>query len=332
MAFYWGKTSISGSFVSVTKKPTNDDDTIVEPTPTEPVTTTSSNKKESVLMDFYGLTCSYPNGNSSDASGCIVLGENDFEIKRTINFDNMFIENIALPTYTITFHSNVENSKVSYSYNDIGTVTGTCDADVELKVPQNVTLNYSVYADDYKAKRGSILMDSDQSVTVELEQAKTVEVDLSYPFENDDLDMSTLIDGSNFIVSSDKQAIMNGSNSYNVNNGVSYGYISFTTPAYESELSITYQISSEGNFDFGGIYLGTAVYRPSSNSIISGQTTDGNGKWLVSTSGAGSSTTVTSTLSAATTYYLGFSYAKDGSAHSNDDRFYITNIKFTAIL
>mgnify|MGYP003290540349 CR=1 FL=1 len=122
--------------------------------------------------------------------------------------------------------------------------------------------------------------------------------------------------------------LRSSSGSYNVNSGSSYAYIKFTTPNEKTTLSVQAYVSSEASCDFGGVYVGTKEYRPS-KSNISSKTTDGYGSWLMSSSGNNTSyTTYSKTLEPNTTYYINFSYAKDGSVHTNSDRIFIKNITF----
>ena len=129
--------------------------------------------------------------------------------------------------------------------------------------------------------------------------------------------------------------IQSGSTSYNVNNGKSYGYIKFTTPDTTDDilLSVSCYTSSENNWDFGGVYVGTVIYQPT-QSQIKNKTTDGNGFYLYTGSGSNSSPatytleTVGQTLQPNTEYYISFAYVKDSSGNSNNDRFFISEIKF----
>lgn len=123
-------------------------------------------------------------------------------------------------------------------------------------------------------------------------------------------------------------SLYSNTGSYNVNNGSSYAYIKFTTPNETTTVSIQAYVSSEANYDYGGVYVGTKEYRPA-KSAISGKTTDGYGSWLMSSSGSNSSySTYTKALEPNTTYYINFAYAKDGSGHKNSDRIFIRNITF----
>ena len=152
--------------------------------------------------------------------------------------------------------------------------------------------------------------------------------DLSYPFEFDStIDTSKLIDGSNFIINKNLNAITNGPKSYHVNSGSSYGYFKIHTPNKSTTFSVTAYVSSESNYDFGGCYVGTQIYNADRGAITS-SATDGHGKWVFMNSNS-SESTYTTTLEANTDYYIQFYYTKDSSGNSGEDRVIIKNIKFS---
>jgi hypothetical protein len=220
---------------------------------------------------------------------------------------------------------------ITYTYGD-NEYSTTSDSVVVLP---NTEVKYVVKCKGFKTITGTYTVIENTTLPITLEVATTEEADLSYPFDAasySSFTLDNLVDGSNFEISSAANAIISGSSSYNVNNGKSIGYIEFTTPEEETELSVSCYTSSESNYDFGGAYIGTAIYTPSSYSDLRNQKTDGNGSWLYTGSGTNTSPTeYTTTLQANTKYYLQFYYMKDGSSNKNDDRFYITNIKFSAV-
>ena len=86
------------------------------------------------------------------------------------------------------------------------------------------------------------------------------EINLVYPFTTNDSYLSSLVTGTQFIINSSFSAITNGTSSYNVNSGTSYGSIEFTTPSYSTNLIIEAYVSSESNYDYGIAYLGSVIY------------------------------------------------------------------------
>ena len=136
------------------------------------------------------------------------------------------------------------------------------------------------------------------------------------------LENCPIIDNKNWEYNNNK--IQNGSISYNISNGFSFGYFEYT-PTDNMTLIINANISSEANYDYGAIYVGTEIYNATRNQIING-TTDGNGSWICKISGSKSSTDYSYNLTANTKYYIHFFYTKDSSGNSSGDRFYINSI------
>ena len=151
-------------------------------------------------------------------------------------------------------------------------------------------------------------------------------LDLHYNYSGYENILYTLVDGNNFIINSDLQAITSGPSSYNINYGSSYGYI-LIQPAVDTVLSIVGYVSSD-SWDYGGIYIGTQEYRPSRDDMRIGST-DGTGSWLFNKRGNNTSSTYTIDLTGGVTYYINFCYAKDTSGNSYEDRLIITDIVTT---
>lgn len=93
-----------------------------------------------------------------------------------------------------------------------------------------------------------------------------------------------------------------------------------------AKISLSAYVSSEANYDYGGAYVGTSIYKPTRDQIKN-KTTDGNGEWIFSQSGTSNSLTEYSVeLDREKEYYLSFAYAKDGSGNSGADRLVIEKI------
>lgn len=189
-------------------------------------------------------------------------------------------------------------------------------------------VSWSVACSGYRKKTGSLTALAAQTINVTLEELQAVDIVLSGDFSDPHNQLTSLVDGSNFQISG--TSIQNGSTSYNVDGGTSYGYIQLTTKE-QTTLSITASVDSESNYDFGGVYVGTKIYKPTQSQAKS-KTTDGSGSYLMSISGSVSSKAYTMTLQANSTYYLNFFYVKDGSGNSNGDRFSVTEIKYRAVV
>lgn len=158
--------------------------------------------------------------------------------------------------------------------------------------------------------------------------SKKIVFTATYPFTDASYSsyLTTLIDTTNFKTDSTLKAIVNGSKSFNVNSGASYGYIKLDCIETQT-LKIKCYTSSESNYDFGGIYIDTNVAKPTQTQIKNKTQITTTGTWLYT--GSGNNTTVseyTATLQAGKTYYINFAYAKDSSQNSNKDMFIITEI------
>ena len=186
-------------------------------------------------------------------------------------------------------------------------------------------VSWSVSCTGYRTKTGTVSALSTQTINVTLEEATAADIVLSGSFSDPNDQLKNLVDSKNFTISG--SAIQNGSTSYNVNSG---GYIKLTTKE-QCTLSVTCYVSSESNYDFGGVYVGSKIYKPTQSQAKNG-TTDSAGSYLIRQSGSNSSTEYTMTLTANTTYYLNFFYVKDGSNNSNSDRFFVSKIQYRAVV
>lgn len=206
------------------------------------------------------------------------------------------------------------------------TVDGRSTTGASVSTYIGAQVSWSVSCTGYRTKTGTVSALSTQTINVTLEELQAVDIVLSGDFSDPHNQLTSLVDGSNFQISG--TSIQNGSTSYNKDSGTSYGYIQLTTKE-STTLSITASVGSESNYDFGGVYVGTKIYKPTQSQAKS-KTTDGSGSYLMSISGSVSSKAYTMTLQANSTYYLNFFYVKDGSGNSNGDRFNVTEIKYRA--
>jgi hypothetical protein len=226
--------------------------------------------------------------------------------------------NITLPL-KVHLTINVEQEDAIVTVNDIEGKEHTFGQGDEVTV--------KVTCAEYKTYTNTFIIEEDTVLDVVLQSRYVTVV---YPSGTLPSTVSTSGIGSSSSSAFYKAStnLYSNSGSYNVNNGSSYAYIKFTTPNKSTTLSVQAYTSSESNYDFGAVYVGTKSYSPTQSQMKSG-TTDGYGSYLVRTSGKNSSyTTYSMPLAANTTYYINLKYAKDGSGHTGNDRFYIRNITF----
>lgn len=185
---------------------------------------------------------------------------------------------------------------------------------------QGDEVTVEITCERYKPYTNTFIIEEDTVLDVVLEL-----MDISIVFPGTTLPSSVTYSSSSF---SNSGSYLYSTNTSHSSTG--WAYLQFTTPNRATTLSVQAYTSSESNWDFGAVYVGTAIYRPTSSNIKSG-TTDGKGTYLYRGSGSNSSySTYTMTLSANTTYYINLVYSKDSSGASNSDRFYVKNITFTA--
>ena len=208
------------------------------------------------------------------------------------------------------------------------TVDGKSTTGASVSTYIGAQVSWSVSCTGYRTKTGTVSALSTQTINVTLEELQATDIVLSGDFSDPHNQLTSLVDGSNFQISG--TSIQNGSTSYNKDSGTSYSYIKLPTKE-QTTLSITASVGSESNYDFGGVYVGTKIYKPTQSQAKS-KTTDGSGSYLMSISGSVSSKAYTMTLQANSTYYLNFFYVKDGSGNSNGDRFSVTEIKYRAVV
>ena len=140
------------------------------------------------------------------------------------------------------------------------------------------------------------------------------------------LDLSHFVDGSNFeyeTLESGKVRIRSGETSYNVNNGISRGYVEVKTLC-GCTLTVLYSISSQASYDYGGCIITEDA--PNTEFTLADLKSSTVNKFFYK-AGKYLNQTATYRLEGDTTYYLNFGYAKNASTNSYDDRFYIHEIR-----
>lgn len=223
---------------------------------------------------------------------------------------------------TVTMTGMPGGSTVTWEVDGTKTTGATCTTYVGANV------KYTVSCNGYRTKTGEKQVTGDETIKITLDVAVAEDILLSGNFADPHKQLVNLVDNNNFQISGSN--IQSGPSSYYKNNGTSYGYIKLTTKE-QCTLRITGYVSSENNYDFGGVYVGSKIYKPTQSQAKSG-TTDSAGSYLIRSSGSNSSREYTMTLNANTTYYLNFFYVKEGSGNSNSDRFFVSKIQYRAVI
>ena len=233
----------------------------------------------------------------------------------------------TLTKRTLTINSNEENCTCTFNIGGKEFTPKTSTATTySIDVADGTEVTYTCSKDGYNTITNTVTVTgTDQSIDVTL--IEYIEHSISYPFTDSSyFNLTNLVKGDNFIINDTLQAITSGDSSYNKNSGTSYGYIEFVPPTGVTVLEVSCYVSSERNYDYGAVYLGSQPYQPTQSQIKNG-TTDGNGSYLYNKSGEQTEETVTAALTPGQTYYLSFAYAKDSSSEGGEDRLIITNIK-----
>lgn len=265
-------------------------------------------------------------------TGNFTVSEEDIAAGKTITVDMTTIRQLTL-TLNCTLDGVAVPADVVLRFTDVLGNEHVINKNVAV-VPEGTVVKYSASyvkdGDEYVAN-GEANVQATMTSEVPLTKIQQENVNLSYPFDNtyNTINTGSLLDNKNFVINDDSKAITSGPSSWHVNNGSSYGYIKFKTPDELTNVSVTCSVSSETNWDYGAIYVGTNLYQPTREQVKNG-TTDGSGKYLMTGSGQVDKNTYTAELQPNTTYYLMFIYVKDSSGNANDDRLIVYDITFTS--
>lgn len=265
-------------------------------------------------------------------TGDFTVSEDDITAGKTITVDMTTIRQLTL-TLNCTIDGVAVPADVVLKFTDALGNEHVINKNTAV-VPEGTIVKYSASyvknGDEYVAN-GEANVQATITSEVPLAKIQQENVNLSYPFDNTYNTISTgsLLDNNNFVINDDSKAITSGPSSWHVNNGSSYGYIKFKTPDELTNVSVTCSVSSEANWDYGAVYVGTNLYQPTREQVKNG-TTDGSGKYLMTGSGQVDKNTYTAELQPNTTYYLMFIYVKDSSGDSRDDRLTVYDITFTS--
>lgn len=235
-----------------------------------------------------------------------------------------------------TLTVNYSGAKFNSTADGAGTKT------FRIKAGESISLTWK--QSGYKPYSKTLMTTGEQTVTIaesDMTVATAVSVDITAP-DKSDPHLANLIDGSNFEIADEK--IRSGDKSHNVSNGSSFGYITINTPSDGGSCSIKYAVSSEANWDFGYFTIisasaGTPKGYDSESTLKNAQTNYTEGmtcydiqtEELLARYSDTDSGTMTINLAGGNTYHIGIGYIKDGGGDSNDDRFYINEIKYTTM-
>ena len=287
-----------------------------------------------------------------DYSGKLAVkttGDNQYDVSSPINTAENYSVNQDVIVLSNTLN-NEESMKFSFSFKVNKSAIGT-GTNLLLDMPglfsvksENNTLWFKFYYENapvWKYINASELVDGWNNVALVGDGVKvTLTVNSTVRTLAGGIPKYTVV---NFPVKTESdQAILDqilASGTWEVSSGVlknvkvsdssGTAYAHFTLHTTKACLfSVNASISSEQNYDFGAVYIGSDIYEPTQDQLKT-KTTDGKGNYLVIGSGTtlegGPNTSVNADgdismqLAENTDYVISFAYAKDRSGAQGDD-------------
>ena len=260
-----------------------------------------------------------------------VTGEIDVSAMARSEEKDITLEDTAKDTsgYTLTVNTTPSNATVKLTYRGT-TINGN-----KIMVPANSEVNVEITCDQYKTIRKTVTVSQKSQIdnnTMEVRIAEHANFANNYTFSHVE---STLLDNDNFAIDTDKKCLYS-KKAYNVNNSVSTGYIHIPANIFDEDrtLKVSVRTNAESNWDTGVILVGNANY--TINGIFRRTETEGSEVTVVSNKytllynsinrNETKFRTVSTTLKANTEYYIIFSYTKDKSGNSDEDKMFIESI------
>lgn len=298
------------------------------------------------VNDDDGTQTASPLSSTHDDTALSFVNPNYDTVKKTVDLSGVdYFEAYDIGAITMTQTAPVvtitipDGATAAVMYD--GATISQAATQATYRIASGTSVSYTVNKAGYRPYSGSVTTTGSQSITVtesEMTAYVVKAVDYVTPF-SDTSEMGSLVDGTNFIIKDGY--ITNGSASYNVDNGSSFGYLTISTPYNGTTLDITYKVSSE-SCDIGYIIVTddksqceaySKSYAVDDESTTTPTTWETGKKYLIGKMSRSSNDyeTVSVSLPASKTIYVGFGYIKDGSDNIGDDRIYIKEIKYSTM-
>lgn len=259
-----------------------------------------------------------------------VTGEIDVSAMARSEEKDITLEDTVKDTsgHTLTVNTTPSNATVKLTFKG-ASLNGN-----KIMVPANSEVNVEITCDDYETIRKTVKVTDKSQVdnnTMQVRITEHANFSNNYVFSHV---TSTLLDNDNFAIDTDKKCLYS-KKAYNVNNGISTGYIHIPANVFDSDitLKVSVRTNAEKSHDVGVILVGNSNYTVASNYIprYESSTVTLNSKLytLLYTSYGKNETafrTVSTTLKANTEYYIIFAYTKDDSGNTNEDKMFIESI------
>ena len=261
-----------------------------------------------------------------------VTGEIDVSSMARSEEKDISLEDIVKDTSgnVLTINTTPTNATVKLIYKG-ATITSN-----KIMVPANSKVNVNITCANYKTISKTVTVSEKSQIdnnTMEVYLTEHANFANNYTFSHVE---STLLDNDNFAIDSNKKCLYS-KKAYNVNNGISTGYIHIPANTFNSDrtLKVSVRTNAEKNFDTGVILVGNVNYTtftiPFNRSELEGfKLTLNSNKYTVlyNSRGKGENAfrTVRTTLKANTEYYIIFVYTKDNAGNDNEDKMFIESI------
>ena len=260
-----------------------------------------------------------------------VTGEIDVSAMARSEEKDISLENIEKDTSgnTLTVNVTPTNATVKFTYKGATLISN------KIMVPANAEVNVEITCSNYEPIIKTVTVTQKSQIdnnTMKKYKAEHANFANNYTFSNVE---STLLDNDNFAIDTDKKCLYN-KKAYNVNNGISTGYIHISANTFDKEmtLKVSVRTNAEIRYDTGVILVGNANY--TINGTFRRTETEGSEVTLVSNKytllynsinrNETTFRTVSTTLKANTEYYIIFAYTKDDSSNIYEDAMFIQSI------
>lgn len=260
-----------------------------------------------------------------------VTGEIDVSAMARSEEKDITLEDTAKDTsgYTLTVNTTPSNATVKLTYKG-ASLTGN-----KIMVPTNAEVDVEITCANYKTIRKTVTVTQKSQIdnnTMVADPTDHANFANNYTFSKVE---STLLDNNNFAIDTVKKCLYS-KKAYNVDNGISTGYIHIQTNAFDEDrtLKVSVRTNAEASWDTGVILVGNANY--TINGSFRRTEDEGSEITLISNKYTllynsfekyeTAFRTVSTTLKANTEYYIIFAYTKDDSSNNNEDKMFIQSI------
>ena len=292
---------------------------------------------DSIMQEQDGIA--YIPYKTTKATYCVVstnylpvTGEIDVSSMARSEEKDISLEDITKDTSgnVLTVNTEPTNATVKLTYKG-AIITGN-----KIMVSANSEVNVEITCNNYKTIRKTVTVTQKSQIdnnTMEVRIAEHANFANNYTFSHVE---STLLDNDNFAIDTGKKCLYS-KKAYNVNNGISTGYIHITSNVFNGDrtLKVSVRTNAESNYDTGVILVGNVnytidgVFKRSGNKEGDELSLNSNTYTLLYNSWDKSEIafrTVSTTLKANTEYYIIFAYTKDSSGDNNEDKMFIQSI------